>query len=127
MTAVRRHILLIDDNDDQRSILANALRARGWTVETARNGKEGLSVAALCKPSIVLTELILPDVRGFEFARSLRRMVDSDVVVIALTRIPEQLHARALSSGFDYVQRKPIDLDTLHERLLHVKPVPRAS
>src|SRR5678815_711133 len=48
-------VLLIDDNDDQRSQLANALRERGWDVETARNGRLGLDAAARTQPSIVLT------------------------------------------------------------------------
>jgi len=127
MMAARR-VLLIDDNDDQCSVLANALRARGWSVEVARSGKQGLELAARVQPDVVLTELILPDVRGFNFAISLRAMVEHELVVIALTRVPEELHGRALRSGFDLVQRKPFCVDDLHVRMLGTAAdTPRAS
>lgn len=119
-------VLLIDDNDDQRSLLANALRARGWRVDVARTGRQGLERAQLGQPDLVLTELLLPDVRAFNIARSLRSMVEHDLRVIALTRLPEQMHVRALKEGFDLVQCKPFDADALHERMLALL-VPHAS
>jgi len=121
-----RRVLLIDDNDDQRSILASALRSRGWTVEAARNGAQGIAAAQRAQPEVVLTELILPDVRGFDYARSLRSMVDHDLVVIAVTRIPEELHRRALSAGFDLIVRKPLEADELCRRLFDLRAA-RAS
>ena len=117
-------VLLIDDNDDLRSELATGLRARGWDVETARSGRSGLDLAGRSQPSIVLTELILPDIRGFQFADALRGMVSHEMLVIALTRVPEQLHERARRAGFDHVQPKPVDIDALHERMLSMVPVP---
>ncbi len=115
--AIRR-VLLVDDNDHQRSMLANELRSRGWSVEVARTGRQGLEVAARVHPDFVVTELILPDVRGFYYARSLRGAVAHEMFVIALTRVPKELHARALMSGFDHVQIKPFDVDELHQRML---------
>lgn len=115
-----RRVLLIDDNDDHRSMLANALRARGWSVDIARNGQQGLDVAARTKPDLVVTELLLPDVRGFHFARSLRSIAGQDLFVIALTRLPSELHGRALTSGFDHVQCKQSDVDDLHNRMLRM-------
>jgi DNA-binding response OmpR family regulator len=115
-----RRVLLIDDNDDHRSMLANALRARGWSVEIARNGQQGLDVAARTKPDLVVTELLLPDVRGFHFARSVRSIAGQDVFVIALTRLPPELHGRALMSGFDHVQCKQSDIDDLHDRMVRM-------
>jgi len=113
-------VLLIDDNDDQRSQLANALRERGWDVETARNGRLGLDAAARTQPSIVLTELILPDTRGFQFVTSLRNAVNHQLAVIALTRVPALLHERARKAGFDLVHPKPVDVSVLHERMLDI-------
>ncbi|HEY5920959.1 MAG TPA: response regulator [Kofleriaceae bacterium] len=117
MMATRR-VLLVDDNDDQRSLLANALRARGWSVHIARNGKQGVDTAQRVQPEIVLTELILPDVRGLDYARSLRSMVEHDLLVIALTRVPPELHGRALASGYDHVHRKPFNADDLHQHMV---------
>lgn len=114
---IRGRVLLIDDNDDQRSMLANALRARGWNVDVARSGKQGLERAQLGHPDVVMTELLLPDVRAYYFPRMLRSMVEHDMRVIALTRLPVSLHRRALEEGFDLVECKPIDPDRLDEKL----------
>lgn len=123
-----RRVLLIDDNDEHRSILANALRARGWSVDVARNGQQGLDVAARNQPHVVVTELVLPDVRGYSFARTLRTIAGQDLFVIALTRLPTELHRRALSSGYDHVQCKHSDVDDLHNRMVRMTITwPRAS
>lgn len=110
-------VLLIDDNDDQCAALATALRERGWLVDTARTARRGLDLAAKSPPDVVLTELILPDARGYQFARALRGAIEGDVRVIALTRLPAQLHAHALSEGFDHVEAKPVNVDALIEKM----------
>jgi DNA-binding response OmpR family regulator len=115
-----RRVLLIDDNDDHSTTLAAALRERGWIVDVARNAHHGLATAAQDKPDVVVTELMLPDVRGFNFARSLRSVVGQDLFVIALTRLPAELHARALTAGYDHVQSKQIDVDDLHARMVRM-------
>lgn len=127
MTPVRR-LLLVDDNDDQRSSLADALRARGWEVEVAHRGQRGLELAARSKPDVVISELILPDTCGFRYARAVREVVEHELFVIAVTRVPPELHGRALRSGFDHVQPKPLDVDDLHERMLRMTITwPRAN
>lgn len=114
---IRGRVLLIDDNDDQRSMLANALRARGWNVDVARSGKQGIERAQVGRPDVVMTELLLPDVRAYHFARTLRCVIEHDMRIIALTRLPVSLHRRAIEEGFDRVECKPIDPDRLHETL----------
>lgn len=114
---IRGRVLLIDDNDDQRSILANALRARGWNVDVARSGKQGIERAQVGHPDVIMTELLLPDVRAYYFARTLRSVIEHEIRVIALTRLPVSLHRRAIEEGFDSVECKPIDPDRLHEKL----------
>ena len=106
-------MLIIDDNDDQRTALATALRQRGWHVDSARTARLGLDLAARSAPDVVLTELILPDTRGYQFARALKNTVEGEVRVIALTRLPKQLHAHALAEGFDHVEAKPVDVEVL--------------
>lgn len=122
-----RRLLLIDDNDDLRTSLARGLRSLGWSVEIACNAKDGLDAAAKAQPLVVVTELILPDIRGFNFARSLRSMVEHDLVVIALTRVAQELHGRALTSGFDHVESKPSNAEQLHAHMMRMMPLPIAS
>lgn len=118
------HVLLIDDNEDQRAALALALRQRGWIVDTAGTAHAGLDLAANTPPDVVLTELILPDTRGYQFARTLRNVIKQDVIVIALTRLPKLLHEQALAAGYDRVEQKPVHLDTLLEMM---RPSAKAS
>jgi DNA-binding response OmpR family regulator len=122
MTSAR--VLLIDDNKDHRAALALALLARGWYVETAGTARAGLDLASKAPPDVVLTELILPDTRGYQFARALRSVIEHDVIVIALTRLPKVLHEQALAAGFDYVEGKPVHIDTLVEKM---RPSAKAS
>lgn len=115
-------VLVIDDNDDGCLLLANALRERGWTVDTARTVREGLELAAAHRHDVVLSELILPDTRGFFFVSALRGVLAQGAAIIAVTRVPEaQLHVRALAAGFDHVHAKPIDVEQLHAQLSRVR------
>ena len=111
-------VLVIDDNDDQCVYLARELRARGWEVDTAHTVRAGLELAAKNQPDVVLSELILPDTRGFQFVRSLRSMIDNGAAIIGITRLPEShFHVRALAAGFDHVHAKPVDVARLHETM----------
>src|ERR1041385_4412873 len=114
---VARRVLVIDDNPDQRDALAGELMRRGWIVETASNARAGLDCASKCQPDVVLTELTLPDTRGFHFARALRSLIDHDVVLVGVTRLPLDQHDSARAAGFDEVHAKPIDLETLAKLL----------
>ena len=111
-------VVVIDDNDEVRRELATALSLRGWRVASAKNLKLGLDLCARDQPHAVMTELSLPDVNGLQFGRALRSLVEHDLLVIGLTRLPEEMWSLAASAGFDHVQSKPIDHDELHDRLL---------
>src|SRR5690606_38161361 len=67
-----RRILLVDDNVDLVAMLASTLRHKGYAVETAYNGPEGLEIARRWDPHVVLLDIGLPDMDGYEVARELR-------------------------------------------------------
>jgi DNA-binding response OmpR family regulator len=114
-------LLVIDDNHDQRSTLAIALRGLGWEVEEARDGTTGLSLARLYPPSIVITELVLPDMPGFRLARALRTVVEPALLVIALTRLDDTgIHSLARMAGVGDVYLKPANPVELHDRMVAV-------
>jgi DNA-binding response OmpR family regulator len=114
--------LVIDDNDDHRNWLAGALRDRGWNVIATRSGRLAIQVAEQQQPDLVLTELILPDVHGFQIARALRTIVDNDLRVIAITRLPEEIRQQASMSGYDQVLAKPVNLIELFASILAPSP-----
>lgn len=72
MTGRAKPVLLIDDHDDVREGLAMILRADGWTVETAADGREALNkIAGGLLPCIILLDLMSPVMNGLEFRREL--------------------------------------------------------
>ena len=70
----QKHVLVVDDNSDHAITLAALLRSLGHKVWTARNGKMALVVAAETKPDLVLVDIVMPEMDGFELARQLRDM-----------------------------------------------------
>jgi len=98
-----------------RDILSQRLQRRGYTVLTAADGAEAVSLARSQSPDIILMDLSLPVIDGWEAARQLKAGEDTrSIPVIALTA-----HAmagdreRALEAGCDEYDSKPVDLDRL--------------
>src|SRR5689334_21934133 len=81
-------VLVIDDHDDSRTIARLVLESAGFRVVDARTGFEGLRIALDTKPLVVLLDLVLPGVDGWEIARLLRlESTTRDTVVIAVTAV----------------------------------------
>jgi PAS domain S-box-containing protein len=114
-----RRVLLIEDNADAAASLRLLLELAGHRVEATDNGTEGVARARAFHPDVVLCDLGLPGLSGFEVARTLRAdPAMARVRLVALTgygRDEDRRQARA--AGFDEHLVKPIDPDTL-ERLL---------
>jgi CheY-like chemotaxis protein len=106
---------VIEDNADTREVLKLMLEVEGAAVETAEGGEEGLRVAERVHPDIVLCDIGLPDIDGFEVARRIRGRADLPVVrLIALTGYGQAEDMReAVKAGFDAHVTKPVNLDEL--------------
>jgi CheY-like chemotaxis protein len=63
-------VLLVDDNDDIRDGLTQLIRAEGYAVETARDGREALRKFADVRPCIILLDLMMPDMTGYDFRQA---------------------------------------------------------
>ncbi len=77
-------ILLVDDDDIFRGIIHRMLIRVGYEVEDACNGRQGLEIFRRWRPDVVLTDLIMPEMEGFETIMGLRK-IDSKVKVIAMS------------------------------------------
>ena len=112
-------ILIVEDNELNRDMLSRRLVKRGYEIALAVDGGEGLAKAASEKPDLILLDMSLPVMDGWQVARSLKA---SDVLkvipVIALTS-----HAmagdreQALGAGCDDYDTKPIELTRLLEKI----------
>lgn len=123
MTRHERHILIVDDYPDALEIWALYLRAVGYRVSTAADGYAAVAKAEQLRPDLIVLDLELPGISGFEAARRLRRNpATHDIPLIAATGYSHQRQlTMAREAGFDRIVVKPVDPDCLGrdiERLL---------
>jgi CheY-like chemotaxis protein len=108
-------ILYVEDNDDNVYMLRGRLTRAGFTVVVAGDGEQGVAMAASEAPALILMDLSLPVLDGWEATRRLKAGAStSSIPVIALSaHAMEGERARALAAGCDDFDTKPIDLDRL--------------
>jgi signal transduction histidine kinase/ActR/RegA family two-component response regulator len=108
-------VLVVDDNADAATSLAMVLRTRGMALRIAHDGNEALEQTDAFMPQVVLLDIGMPGLDGYEVARRLRDDPrHADVVLIAITgwsRLQDRKRGRA--AGFDHHFRKPVDLPRL--------------
>jgi len=122
-------ILLVEDNEMNRDMLSRRLQKRGYEVLTAVDGREGLTLAQSEAPALILMDMTLPVLDGWEVTRQLRAVPATRAIpIIALTA-----HAmsgdreKAIEAGCDDFDTKPIELPRLLtkiEALLARRPAP---
>jgi CheY-like chemotaxis protein len=113
--------LVIDDSDDTREMYAVVLQLEGFTVEGAKDGQEGLQKAVQLLPDIIITDLTMPIIDGWETIRRLRaddRTRHIPIIACSGEEAPSGTH----DSWADAVLTKPCPLDTL---LLEVRQLLR--
>ena len=108
MARVQHVILVVDDNEDAADSLADVLRLAGHQVNVAYNGMCALARMRACHPDIILCDLGLPELSGYDFARAVRREHASVVRLVAISGYsqPEDVR-RCLEAGFDAHLAKP--------------------
>jgi signal transduction histidine kinase/ActR/RegA family two-component response regulator/CHASE3 domain sensor protein len=119
-----RRVLVIEDNVDAAESLREALRLSRHEVEVAYTGASGIEKARDWRPSIVLCDVGLPDISGYQVARAFREdPILRSVLLIALTgyALPDDLK-RASEAGFDDHLGKPPSMDRLEDLLSQLRP-----
>ena len=111
----RRRVLVVEDNDDGRHMLATMLALDGHEVHEARHGAEALEVLEAVAPDVVIVDIGLPGVDGYEVARRARASESGRrLALVALTGFSQaEDKRRASEAGFDAHLVKPIDLEAL--------------
>ena len=114
-----RRILVVDDNVDTAESLALLLRLRGHDVETAHDGTAALKKAGSFHPEVVLLDIGLPGLDGYQVAGRLRRRKrTAKALLVALTGYGQEEDQRlAREAGFDHHLTKPVDPLTIYELL----------
>lgn len=115
-TCAVREILVIDDDRDLAGLLAESLAQEGFAIATAQSGAEGIEMGRSQAPALILLDVNLPDISGFEVLRRLRR--ESDVPVIMLTARGEEVdRIVGLEIGADDYLPKPFSVRELVARI----------
>jgi len=106
-----RRILVVDDKRDAAESMAMLLRLRGHQVMVAHDAREALEIAAVTWPSVVLLDIGLPEIDGYEVCRRLRQQGMVDTQIIAMTGYgQERDRQRSREAGFDAHTVKPVDI-----------------
>jgi PAS domain S-box-containing protein len=109
-----RRILVVEDNEDGREALATLLRLSGHEVEEAATGREALASAERNPPQLVLLDIGLPDLDGYQVAAALRASLGDRVRLVALTGYGQPGdRERVRDAGFDAHLLKPVGLDAI--------------
>ncbi len=110
-------VLLVDDEDNLRSMLEAALRHSGFEVESVGTGREALDAAGRVRPALIVLDVMLPDLDGFEVCRRLRAAGDRTPVLFLTARDSTQDKVRGLTLGGDDYLIKPFSLEELVARI----------
>lgn len=124
----RRRILVVDDNEDSARSMSQLLKLIGHETRTANDGLEALDIAEAYRPDLILLDIGMPRLNGYETAARLRqRPWAANVILIALTGWGQQDdRRRSREAGFDHHLVKPVDMDVL-EKLLSDAPTTTGS
>jgi CheY-like chemotaxis protein len=123
------NILYIEDNPDNMLLVRRVLVARGYKLIEAENGMKGLSAAEDQEVDLILLDINLPDIDGYEVARRLRsspKQVLAHTPIIAITANALKGDAeKALDAGCDLYMSKPINVHELRARVAAFVPSPK--
>jgi two-component system cell cycle response regulator DivK len=113
------HILYIEDNPGNRLLVRRILEAEGYTVKEALDGMEGLKMAEKERPILILLDINLPEIDGYDLAKRMRDMPNlENVPILAVTaNVMQGDRERTLAAGCDGYIQKPIDVDRLPKQV----------
>jgi CheY-like chemotaxis protein len=117
-------ILLVEDNEMNRDMLSRRLTRNGFEVVIAVNGQEGVDLATSSKPDLILMDMSLPILDGWEATRQVKANPATKAIpVIALTaHAMVQDKEKALAAGCDEFDTKPVELPRLLEKIKALLP-----
>ncbi len=114
-----KRILYIEDNSENRLLVRRVLSAEGYQLIEAADGPSGLRVAEEIAPDLILMDINLPDVDGYEVTSRIRSLPHlARVPIVAMTaNVMKGDREKSLAAGCDGYIQKPIDIDLLPEQI----------
>ncbi len=118
-TVARTRVLIVDDERQNRQLLEVMLAPEGYELFTAENGADALAIVEQERPHVVLLDVMMPGMDGYQVASRIRDVTgDRRTVIIMLTALDDpSSRAHGLGAGADDFVTKPVDLPDLRARL----------
>lgn len=110
-------VLVVDDEENLADLVSMALRYQGFAVESAGTGADALAAVASFRPDLMVLDVMLPDMEGFEVARRLGAMRSEVPIVFLTARDATEDKVRGLTAGGDDYVTKPFSLEELVARI----------
>src|SRR5438270_4732735 len=122
-------ILVVDDVDTNRLLLRTYLAAKGYTVREAGDGQEALDLIRESPPDLILLDVMMPGLTGYDVCQQLRDMPGGDLIPVIMQTSLEGVEAkqRAADAGTDDFISKPIDGTELIIRVRSLLPIKRLT
>ena len=114
---IKRRILVVDDEDNLRTMLVAALKFEGYDVAAAPNGREGLRSVKESKPDLIVLDVMMPELDGFGMLKRLRETGDRTLVVFLSAKDTSADAVEGLGLGADDYLSKPFSLEELVARV----------
>lgn len=116
-------LLLVEDNEMNRDMLSRRLLRRGYDILIATDGAEGIAMATDHKPDVILLDMSLPLIDGWEAARQLKQADNTRLIpIIGLSaHAMETDRQKALDAGCDEYESKPVDFNSLIDKIEQFK------
>jgi twitching motility two-component system response regulator PilH len=114
-----KNVLVVDDSPTDSHLLSEMLKKHGYTVSTATSGEEGIAKAKSDKPDLILMDIVMPGMSGFEATRAITRDPDTAgiPVIICSTKGQETDRAWGMRQGAKDYLVKPVNEKSLMEKL----------
>ncbi|MEH1908244.1 MAG: response regulator [Nostoc sp.] len=115
----KRRILIVDDKWENRSVVVNLLEEIGFEIAEATDGQEGLEKAMQFLPNLIITDLTMPVMDGFELTRRLRQQAEFQelTIIVSSASVFESDQHKSLGIGADDFLPKPVHADDLLQKL----------
>jgi CheY-like chemotaxis protein len=111
---VPKKILIVDDSEDTREMMAKLLELEAFSVITAKDGNAGLAVSADQHPDLIITDINMPNMNGIEMIKQLRTLPNIErIPIMAITAYGNGVAQEALDAGADSATTKPIQFGAL--------------
>lgn len=114
----KRKILIVDDRWENCTVLSNMLEPIGFELEQAANGKEGLEKAVEFLPDLILADLVMPVMDGYQMTQQLRQLLNQNIIIIAISANAFAVdRQKSLESGCNDFLAKPIQYQDLLDKI----------